>query len=192
MRTARGLSWLFAVLALVPTRSDGVDCRECAAQSLLAVANVRAPAGGVVKVPVLLSDATATPLGPERGNASQIGGFAWRVRFVPASAVLAARVLPVATTRKQEPLFESAPRTADGISCLVALAPGDAAGARPAADGETLAVIELTLAPRLARGTRIELRLDPLTATLSNAAGTLTETVANGHLRLKDGAVEVE
>ncbi|GMU45127.1 MAG: hypothetical protein IT479_02080 [Xanthomonadales bacterium] len=192
MAITRKLAGSALALLLLPTAGADADaCRDCAPRALLEVASVQAKAEDVLRVPVRLHDAPGTPLGPERGPGAGISGLAFRLRFAPSAAVREARVLPAREAGRAAPVFEAAPRTGDGISYLVVLAPGDAAGARPGA-AETVAVLELTLEPRQARGQRIELRLDPLLTTLSNAAGTLTETVASGHLRLQDGVIEVD
>ncbi|MCL4837293.1 MAG: hypothetical protein KJ058_04920, partial [Thermoanaerobaculia bacterium] len=54
-----------------------------------------------------------------------------------------------------------------------------------------IAEVVVTLARELAPGTAVELRLDPGTTLLSNQAGTVSETAANGWLALRDGRIEV-
>jgi hypothetical protein len=202
MSTARKLGWLAGMLLLMPSTAAGagIDIGPCAgrcSQSTLEVASVTAPSGAVVNVPVYLRDSTDTPLGPERARDAQIDGIALRIRFVPVTPIVAARFLSSAEQRLPPARLEVAPRTADGISYLVVRPCGsglarDLCFSASTSTPQPIAVLELTLARRLPSGSRIELTLDPAVSVLSNAAGTLSESVANGFLVLRNGVVEVE
>lgn len=186
------LRLLPVLLLVVPSpASPGAICSggRCGS-SAIEVATIRAPAGAIAYVPVYLRDAPDTPLGPERGGAAQIDGVAFRIRFSPVADIVAARLVPTTDKRGPAPRLETAPRTADGISYLLARTPTTPGMPRPKL--QELGVLELTLAPRLASGSRVELRLDPAVSVLSNAAGTVSESVANGYLTLRNGAIEVE
>ena len=162
--------------------------------SVLAAGKAAAGAGRTVVVPVRLRDSRGTPLGLERGPGNAIQAISLAVRCLPAEAVTEVRLRRAGATAKAEPLFEAAPR-GGASGALVAsfdeLRQPLAVGLYPSR-GDLVAEIVVTLAPHVAPGTVVELRLDPAVTTLSDQAGTVSETAGNGWLRLLDGRLEVE
>lgn len=166
--------------------------RPLVGASALEIDRVDARAGATVRIAVRVRDGAQTPLGAEQPDGARIQGLAFRVRFLPEDAVTSAVVRRAGTTAALTALFESAARPPAGIAYLAAF--DEHAAALPLTPGggvQTVAELELTLAPGLAPGTRVELRLDPAATALSNQAGTISETPGNGWLRLRDGAIRI-
>jgi hypothetical protein len=142
-----------------------------------------APSGsGPFTVPILLSDAAGTPLGVDRPADSRIQAFAVTVRFTPASAVASASLGRAGLLTGRTPLFET---TAEGDGTITWVGSFDeSAGAIPFAQppggGDAILTLSVTLAP----GATVRASLDGSTTTLSNKAGTTSETVAGGALLL--------
>jgi hypothetical protein len=182
----------------VATAADGAGGErcprgECEAVTIIQITHTKARAGTRVEVPILVRDAAGTPLGREKALGARIEGLAFRVRFLPANAVTDAHVRRAGATADAVPRFEAAPRTEDGIAYLGVFDTRQVeVGLDPASKPQAVAVLELTLAPGLAPRTRVELRLDPASTVLSNAAGTVSESVANGYIRLLDGSITVD
>lgn len=201
MTTMRILgAWSALLIMLAPwtvtARADsgsGVCTERDCPVTVFAVGHVNARPGATVRVPVRVSDVTGTPLGNEKSMQARIDALSFRVRFVPAEAIVAARVLRAGLTEHAVPRFEAAPRTADGVSYL-AVFDGQTSplALAPQARRQTIALLELTLAAGVHPATRIELRLDPASTVLSNAAGTVSESVANGFVRVVDGSIMVD
>lgn len=199
MRSLLSVLLLLAPAALVRAEPKAfvplppVVCeRDCVGVTTIAVGHTKALAGTTVGVPVWVSDAWETPLGREKAQDQQIEALAFRVRFLPASSIVAATVRRGAAFERIPVRFEIAPRTPDGVSYLAVFETRDGPlGFDPSAGRQAVVLLELTLARDLPPGSTIELRLDPATVTLSNAAGTVAENVANGTLRIQDGSVSV-
>lgn len=186
------LAGLLPSTTLAGGEGPGAECGRgaCDGVTIFEVGHAKAQAGTTVSVPVLVRDVIGTPLGSEKSSGARIDGFSFRVRFSPVDAVVEARVRRAGVTEHAVPRFEVAPRTEDGVSYLgVFDTQAAAVGLVPTEKGQTVAMLELTLSPRVARSTRVELRLDPAATVLSNAAGTVSESVANGQMRLSDGSI---
>ncbi len=168
-------------------------------RSTVALGKAMARAGATIAIPVTLVDAAGTPLGRDRDAEAPIQALALSVNVLPAGAVTAIEVRRAGVLARPEPLFESRPVHAAGAALVVsfdeAFAPlpissaGVSASRTPPATA--IAEVVVTLARELAPGTAVELRLDPGTTLLSNQAGTVSETAANGWLALRDGRIEV-
>jgi hypothetical protein len=168
-------------------------------RSTLALGKASARAGATIAIPVTLLDAAGTPLGRDRAAEDPIQALALHVNVLPAGAVTAIELRRVGVLAKYEPLFESRPvHTSDAalvVSFDEAFAPlaisalGATASRTPPAT--PVAEVVVTLSRELAPGTVVELRLDPGTTLLSNQAGTVSESAANGWLALADGRIEV-
>ena len=92
------------------------------------------------------------------------------------------------------PQFEHWLKTDNSLSYLVAFNSSKAkvsVRANPDDGGDEIGRVVVELAPHLAAGTVIRLSIDPLTATLSNEGGTLSEQHSDGTLQLIDGAIVV-
>lgn len=141
------------------------------------------PSGsGPFAVPILLSDAAGTPLGVDRPAGSRIQAFAVTVRFAPAAAVASASLGRAGLFAGRTPLFET---TAEGDGTITWVGFFDeSAGAIPFAQPPGGGDAILTLAVTLAPGATVRANLDGSTTTLSNQAGTTSETVGGGALLL--------
>ena len=192
----------FLLLALVATGSaDGASparverpapWRPEAGPTTLEIDRVVASAGATVRVAVRVRDVAGTPLGAELPAGARVQGLAFRVRFLPADAVTHAVVRRTGAAAPLPAMLEVASRPASGIAYLAAFDERTATlPLTPGAGAQAVAELELTLATGLAPGTRVELRLDPAATALSNQAGTVSETSANGWLRLRDGSIRI-
>jgi hypothetical protein len=188
-RAGRGLAVLVAaafLLAAGPTAGPRP-------QSEVRLADVEAGAGQKVVVPVKVRDRQGTPLGPERRFGERVQALSFKVVALPAGAVQSIRVRRAGVTAGLAPLFEARPAGGGSGSLVVSF---DEAG-QPLPwvlsdrTAQKVAAVEVTLAPGLRRGTVVELRLDPVATMLSNQAGTVAETVANGWLAVRDGRIAV-
>jgi hypothetical protein len=181
--------------AAVPAQQRDVDphttFRERESVSLISVGRVDAPAGATVTLPVAVRDGFGSPLGVERAAGADVQSLALRVRVVPKDAVVGLRVERAGVAARATPRFEAAPRTDDGIAYLAVFDPAGVPLALRPRVTNTIAVLHVTLAPQLPRGTRVELRLDPAATILANVAGTAQESVGNGWVELRDGLVTV-
>jgi hypothetical protein len=163
-------------------------------QSEVRLASARAEAGKTVVLPLTVTDRQGTPLGWERPFGERIQGLAFKVRALPATAVRSMVVRRAGVAGDLAPLFETSPAGQGSASLLVsfdeatALLPLSTTGRR----GQPVAEVEVRLAPGLAPGAVVELRLDPGVTVLSNQGGTVVESAANGWLRLVDGKIQVQ
>ena len=168
-----------------PLTSAALATLLLAAPAVLAQDSLRfgAPSGsGPYAVPILLADAAGTPLGVDRPAGSRIQAFAVTVRFNPASAVTSASFVREGLLAGSTPVFET---TAEGDGTITWVGSFDeSAGAIPFAQppggGDAILTLSVTLAP----GATVRASLDGSTTTLSNTAGTTSETVAGGALLL--------
>ncbi|HSM51999.1 MAG TPA: dockerin type I repeat-containing protein [Thermoanaerobaculia bacterium] len=184
---------------LAPREALGEEATAERPRSTLALGKASARAGATIAIPVTLRDAAGTPLGRDRAAEDPIQALALSVNVLPAGAVTAIEVRRAGALAKAEPLFESRPVHASGAALVVsfdeafaplAISPLGAATSRTP-PATTIAEVVVTLTRDLAPGTVVELRLDPATTLLSNQAGTVSETAANGWLQLSDGRIEV-
>ena len=142
-----------------------------------------APTGsGPFTVPILLADAAGTPLGVDRPAGSRIQAFAVTVRFTPAAAVASAGLARTGLLAGRTPVFET---TAEGDGTITWVGSFDeGAGAvpfaQPPGEGDAILALSVTLAP----GATVSASIDASTTTLSNQAGTTSETVDGGTLVL--------
>jgi len=141
------------------------------------------PSGsGPYTVPILLADDAGTPLGVDRPAGSRIQAFAVTVRFTPASAVTSASLARAGLLAGSTPVFET---TAEGDGTITWVGSFDEAGgalpfSQPPGAGDPILALSVTLAS----GATVSASLDGATTTLSNQAGTASETVAGGTLAL--------
>jgi hypothetical protein len=171
-------------LALVPT-SDTVT-----------VATVNAPQFSTVDVPVFIRDSSGSPLGLDQPAGFHIQAYAIKVNYAPAAAVQSITFTRGGVTTSLTPTFENSPSSPGSISLLDSFSeatnpiPFTLNGALP---GNQVATLHVTLSNTATPGTIITLTLDPTAATevLSNAGGTVSETVSNGSLTLVSGAITV-
>ncbi|MCL4806508.1 MAG: hypothetical protein KJ062_01730 [Thermoanaerobaculia bacterium] len=142
-----------------------------------------APSGtGPFTVPITLGDLAGTPLGVDRPAGERIQAFAVTVRFEPAAAVASATLSRAGLLASRTPAFET---TASGAGTITWVGSFDEAeGAipftQPPGTGDTVLSLAVTLAP----GATASASLDPATTTLSNQAGTTSESADGGTLAL--------
>jgi hypothetical protein len=160
------------------------------------VATVAVPAFSAVAVdvPVSIRDLSNTPLGVDKPAGLHIQAYSIKVNYAPASAVQSITFTRAGITNSLTPTFETAPAGAGTISLLDFFSEGTNPipftldGAAP---GNQVGILHVALSPTAVPGTVITLTLDPTLTTLSNAAGTTTETVPNSGLTLVDGSITV-
>jgi len=177
-------SLLGAVLVLAATAG---------AQDVLTIGSGVGQNGGAAAIRVSVRDIGGTPLGVDAGVGNRIQGFAFKVLF-PTEIVTSVAFSRHGVAALVTPMYETALQGSGWSSCMVsfnetsnpiafnlnAVAPGDAIG--------TLTVNLRADAPI---GSVAALILDPPSATLSNQAGNVRETAANGNLSLVNGSVTV-
>lgn len=142
------------------------------------------PSGsGPFDVPITLADAAGTPLGVEGPAGSRIQAIVVTVRFTPASSVTAVTFRRAGLLAGRTPVFET---TATGPGTVTWIGVFDeAAGPLPFAQppsgaGDTVLALAVTLAP----GSSATMSFDAPATTLSNQAGTASESVDDGSLAL--------
>lgn len=186
---------LIALLVLagsvpLPPRAQVVDgSRKSLSQ--IQIGSAKAQAGATLGIPISVRDGLGSPLGIEREAGASVQSIALRVRVLPATAVVDARVERAGITASATPRFEVSPRTVDGVSWLAVFDDPVAPLLLPPRTTSTVAMLQLTLASTVRPGDRIELRLDPAVSVLANGAGTVQESVANGWVTLRDGLITV-
>jgi hypothetical protein len=159
------------------------------------VATVLGPQFTTVDVPVLIRDASGTPLGLDQPPGFHIQAYAIKVNYSPASAVQSITFTRGGVTTSLTPASESTPTSAGSISLIDSFSeatnpiPFTLNGALP---GNQVGTLHVTLAASATPGTVITLTLDPSSLTqLSNDTGTVGEMVSNGALALVNGAITV-
>lgn len=180
-----------AFAALVALAADA----PAAAQDALAVAALEAAPGQTRAVPVRVRDLAGTLLDEGDGADFEIQGFAFRVDFAPAAAITAVGFVQAGVTAGRTPVFPVVSPFADHIVVLMNF-DGDtdplAFTLDAPAPGDVVGELRFTIAAAAPLGTLVALALESAPATLVNGAATLSETVANGHLSLTDGALLVD
>ncbi len=147
----------------------------------------------IAYIPVYVRDASGTPLGTDQGAGNRIEALALKITYSPASAV--------ASISFQRGGIASVPpkleRQVQGTGSFGYVA-GFSASAHlalslnAAAPGDWIGNLVVRLSPEAVIGSTVVLSVDAATATLSNARGTLGETVADGALALTNGSVAVK
>jgi hypothetical protein len=181
----RKLVFALSLLAALPlfAASDG-----------LTVGSLTAPNGSVAAVPVYVRDNGGSPLGMDQSTANRIQGFGFKVTFSPTSAVSAATFTRGGVLQGLAPLFETvlAPPGAVGYVGSFAQSTNPVPFVlNAAAPGDLIGYLNVTIPQSVAAGTTITLTVEPLTATLSNQAGTVIETGNNGKLAVTNGTITV-
>lgn len=164
------------------------------AQDAITVGVGGALPGQSVSVPVWIDDrSTNSTLNSDGASGVWIQGFAFKVLYPPEliSAVTFSRA---GATASLTPLYEL---TQQGEGWISYLGSFDAAGNRIELDlaapapGNLVGELQVTVRGDAAPGAIATLQIEPAGATLSNQAGTITETVANGFLTLFNGSITV-
>ncbi len=142
--------------------------------------------GDTIEVPIYVRDLGATLLGVDQPGGAKIQGFTFQIEFQPSASVQAANAYHSGTTGGLSPLFDTFVFTGDSLTYVVSfdeatnLVPLTLDGPGP---GDEVARLVVTIDPG-APPTPVQLTLLGAT-TLSNQAGTLTETegaqLAFGH-----------
>jgi len=141
------------------------------AQDVLTIGSGIAPSGGMVSVPVTITDQ----------NGIGIRGVAFKVLF-PAELIASVQFTRSGIASTLTPLHETEIDGA-GWSSYIAFfndTPPD-----------TIGTLTVTLQPAVPAGTTIPLTFHAPSAALSNAGATVVESVANGALSLVNGSVTV-
>lgn len=158
------------------------------------VATVNGAQFSTVNVPVSIRDLSGTPLGLDQPAGSHIQAYAIKVNYSPASAVQGVTFTRSGITTALTPAFETNSTSSGTISLIDSFS--EATNPIPftlnaAAPGNEVAQLHVTLAPTAVPGTIITLTLDPTLTTLSNDAGTTSETTTAANLVLVNGQITV-
>ncbi len=165
------------------------------AQDLLGVADLGALPGQTRDIPVTVRDLAGTLLDEGDGLDLEIQGFAFRLDFAPAEQVSAVTFLLAGVTAGHTPVFPFISSQSDHIIVLMSFDETTdplAFTLNAPAPGNVVGLLRFTLSAAAPLGTTVSLAFDPASATLVNGAATLSETVANGHLALVDGAITID
>jgi hypothetical protein len=162
------------------------------AQDVLSVASATATTD-VIELPVYVRDVSATPLGVDQAAGSKAQGVAFRVNITPANAVKAIYYARGGVTSALTPLYELSLKPAGAVTYLGSFSETTspiAFTSDAVAPGNQIGRLLVNLnAPDA--GTVITIAFDSATATLSNQAGTVAETVSNGQLALGNGSITI-
>lgn len=157
------------------------------AQDVLTVGTGVAPSGGSVTIPVSVRDVSGTPLGSDAGAGNDIRGFAIKV-FYPTASVASISFARAGITASVTPLFETTLQGSGWITYLASFNQTLAFTLDGTPPGNQIGTLTVTL-QSVPPGTFAALTFDAPSATLSNQAGTVGETVAMGTLALVNGSV---
>src|SRR6266550_9106685 len=178
---------LFALSCALPAMAQGFD--------VVTVGTVTAN-GSTADVPLYIRDGAASPLGMDRPAGSRIQAFSIKVTYSPASAVTDVSIARAGVTANLTPTSEFTPASPPSISILDTFA--ESTNPIPFSQsstglGNTVAHLVFTLSGSAAPGSAITLTLDPVLTQLTDQGGTAAtkETVANGFLRVVNGAIAV-
>jgi len=163
------------------------------AQDVLTIGSGSAPGGGVISVPVSVRDVSGTPLGSDAGAGNRIQGVAFKVTF-PTDLVASVTFARAGVIAGGTSLYETTLQGSGFRSFIVSFRESSnpiAFTLNAAAPGNQIGTLTVTLLPQAVPGSTARLTLDPPSATLSNQAGSIRETVANGNLALVNGSVTV-
>ncbi len=184
----RALRLAIPVLALAGAVSAG-------AQDVLGVATIGGAPGQTRDVTVTVRDVAGTLLDEGDGIDLEIQGFAFRVDVAPAGLVTPVTFLQAGVTAGHTPVFPVVTVQPDHVIVLMSFDETTdplAFVLNAAPPGNVIGMLRFTLSPSAPLDTVITLTVAPASATLVNGAATLSETLANGHLDLVDGAIVIQ
>jgi hypothetical protein len=165
-----------------------------AASDVLTVGTLSAPSGSVAAVPVYVRDVAGTPLGMDQAAVNRIQGVGFKIVYSPASAVSLVTFTPAGVLQGLTPLYQTVLTPAASIGVVGSFAQSTNPipfALNAAAPGSLIGYLNVTIAQSVSAGTTIALAAEPVTATLSNQAGTVIETGNNGKLAVINGAITV-
>jgi hypothetical protein len=165
-----------------------------AASDTLTIGTLAAPLGSVAAVPVYVRDVAGSPLGMDQAAVNRIQGIGFKVVYSPASAVSSVTFTPSGVLQGLTPLYQTVLTPAGSIGYVGSFA--QSTNAIPfvlnaAAPGSLIGYLNVAIPQSVSAGTTIILAAEPVTATLSNQAGTVIETGNNGKLAVINGAITV-
>lgn len=184
---AHGFALAFAALFLAAVAPPA------AAQDELSAGHGRCLPGRSADVALSVRDRAGTLLDEGDGAGFEIQGFAVRIEY-PAASVTSCDFVQAGATLGKATLMSSVGRGAGYCYVLFAFAQDQAPLAfrlDRAAPGDLVGNFRLGIASSLALGDSFPVTLVAATALLDNGEGTLSESVANGHLVLVAGSVTV-
>ncbi|MEA2465302.1 MAG: hypothetical protein QOJ98_3049 [Acidobacteriota bacterium] len=171
---------LSAVILLILAAAAGAQDRMTIGSGVVA-------SGGSVEIPIHVRDLGGTPLGGD--TTEGIRGLAFKVRY-PAELIASASFARASVAASATPLFERTMQDDGWLSYVASFVSPLPLTLNGAAPGNQVGTLTLTFHP--AAASRVAtLTLDSPGASLSNAGGTVVETVANGELAPVDGTVTV-
>ena len=166
-----------------------------AAQDVVTVGTVTA-SGTNVTVPIYVRDVTGTPLGVDRPAGSRIQSLSIKVVYSPTASISSISIARAGVTASLNPTSEFKPVTSNSVSLLTTFSESTSPipfRSNPSAPGDLVAQLTIALSSAAEPGTSIALTLDTSLTQLTDAGGTAAtkETVANGELKVVNGAVQV-
>jgi len=183
VRNGFALFMMLAAAAALPESS--------AAQDALLIGAATGARGAVVEVPIYVKDAEGTPLGEEYVFGQNIQGFAFQIQYEPAEAVASIRAVRSGLTQELSAPYETRRATGNTVSYLMASSEGAQRISGLTGAGGEVARLIVQIAETADANSTIDLRFTPAKTMLSNTAGTILETTANGGLALANGSIAV-
>jgi len=179
---------LLAILILLVS-----DVATSPAQDVVTIGSSGGAAGTVVSVPVSVRDLSGTSLGVDKPAGTHIQGFAFKVTFA-SDFVEAVTFSRGGVTSGLSAMYETTFQGSDFCSFVASF--NEASNAIPfvsnaGAPGNAIGTLNVLLRATAAIGSTVTLTFHAPSAILSNQAGTVRETVADGNLALVSGTVLV-
>lgn len=182
MRVEIRLLGILTLVLVAGLRADGQD--------VLTIGTVTSKSS-TVEVPVYLRDVAGTELGADKGAGSRIQGVAFKITVSPAGTVSSLGFSRAGILAGVTPLWETGLRDGDSILYVGSFSEASsrlALVSNEVAPGNRIG----TLTVVLAGSGDVSLSIDFASATLSNQAGTIDETVSDGGLSLVGGSIRFE
>lgn len=167
------------LLALCSAASYGQD-----------VLTVGTGSGLVVTVPVYLRDVSGTPLGSDARAGNRIQGIGFRISY-PVGQISAISFSRAGVLQSLTPMYESSAPSTGAFAYVVSFSETSSPipfTLNAAPPGDLIGNLTITVS---VGNPAVALTIDTATATLSNQAGTVLETVASGALSLVHGSVSI-
>jgi len=165
-----------------------------AASDALTVGTLNATSGSVAAVPVYVRDVSGSPLGMDQSTDNRIQGIGFKITYAPTSAVSSATFAHDGVLQGLTPLYETVLTPAGAVGYVGSFAQSTnpiPLGLDAATPGNLIGYLNVTIPQGVATGTTITLTVEPVTATLSNQGGTVSETGNNGKLAITNGTITI-
>jgi hypothetical protein len=146
--------------------------------------------GQTARIPIYVRDFSSTRLGADRAAGQKIQALGFRLRYSPSNALSNVTFVRAGALLKT-PLYEKTVYGNGSVGFVASFAESTQPLPLPLnSNGSLIGYLIATVAG--AAGTGVEFEFDPAAAVLSNQAGTITETFANGGLTFHNGFLVVK